>query len=55
VLRKEPGHAYLSGAGWEGELSHSKFPFEVELGSALLCEIKEQENLLGGMTSFLPE
>lgn len=55
ALSKESGHAYLPGVGWEGELSHFKFPFELELDSALLCEIKEQEDLLGSVTSFLTE
>lgn len=46
---------HIAGEGWEGELSHFKFPLELELDSALLCEIKEQEDLLGSVTSFLPE
>ena len=54
-FRKEPGHEYLSGVSWGGEPSDFSFSQELWLYSALLYEIKEQEDLLGSVTSFLPE
>lgn len=38
-----------------GEPGNFLFPFELWLDSALLCEIKAQTDLLGSVTSFLPE
>lgn len=53
-FRKEPGHKYLSGVRWGGESGDFSFSQELWLHS-LLYEIKEQEDLLGSVTSFLPE